>query len=92
MKNGNVVVSDALAESYKRWFPTERQVVALSESDLTDAAVVVLSEEDVQDGKGKEVEELGWGLPVIACVSAERKDLIGKGEIDDVITKDRIQS
>ncbi|MCT1716345.1 MAG: ornithine decarboxylase [Dermabacter sp.] len=92
MKHGNVVVSDSLAESYKRWFPTERQVVALSETDLTDAAVVVLSEEDVQDGKGKEIVELGWGLPVIACVSADRKDLIGKGEIDDVITKDRIQS
>lgn len=92
MKHGHIVVSNDLAQDYKEFFPTHRRIVTLSTTDLTDASVVVLSEADVAAGKAAEIQSLGWELPVFAVVSPHRTDAIGHGDLDGVVTLDRLQN
>lgn len=63
MIDGKIAYSDALLEAGKA-LPTKHQVEKLSETDLTDVAVVVLDDADVEAGWFKRVTDKGWKIPV----------------------------
>ena len=92
MKKGIIAVSSDFVGEYANFFPTDRKVLSLELTDLTDAAAVVLTQTDIDAGKLREIRDKGWGLPVFALVDPNCIELIGAGEADDVITWDPLQA
>jgi len=56
-------------------FVTDREVVDVHDSDLTDVAAVILSVADLRAGWKEQVEATGFGLPVFAVLDDQSLDL-----------------
>ena len=56
-------------------FVTDRDVVDVHGSDLTDVAAVILSVADLRAGWKEQVESTGFGLPVFAMLDDQSLDL-----------------
>ena len=64
-----IAVSDNV--SFKD-FPKDRQVVRLSEAEMTETGVVLMSVEDAENGELDRVEGYGFGIPIFIFVERGR--------------------
>lgn len=64
-----IAVSDTV--SFKD-FPKDRQVVRLSEAEMTETGVVLMSVEDAENGELDRVEGYGFGIPIFIFVERGR--------------------
>ncbi|ELM3728952.1 ornithine decarboxylase, partial [Edwardsiella piscicida] len=63
----------AISDSVMQCINTQRNLVALENSDLTDVAAVVLSVQDALGGALDKVEQSAFGLPVFVAEACDQR-------------------